>query len=109
MVVEDYRVATATSLAGAAEAGPKRGDPKRSQNRGAGCFIKNLISFVHHLNVLSCPYNAVRIGRMAVARDPWIENTVKIEDGRGHRFWNQESQQAMVDDGVRSVHVQGKG
>src|SRR5438128_9672810 len=66
MVVEYDRVATAISLADTAEAGPDRGDPNWSQDRCTRRLVKDLIAFVHDLNVLSCPDNAVGIGRMAV-------------------------------------------
>ena len=81
MIVKDDWVASAIGLADAAEASPERSDPNWSQDRCAGCLVKDLIAFVHHLNVLSCPDDAVRIGRMAIARDTGIRDTVKIKDG----------------------------
>src|SRR5437870_13353740 len=109
MAVEDARVDTAISLADTPEAAPDRGHPNWSQDRCTRRLVKDLIAFVHDLNVLSCPDNAVGIGRMAVACDTWIRDTIKIEDGGGHRFRNQETQQAVVDDRVRSIDMQGEG
>ena len=53
MVVEDDRVAPASGLADAAEAGPDRADGSWPKDRRTGCLVKDLIAFVHNLNVLS--------------------------------------------------------
>jgi hypothetical protein len=53
MVVEHDGVAIAISLADTAEAGPDRGDGSRPKDRRTGCLVKDLIAFVHNLNVLS--------------------------------------------------------
>src|SRR5437762_1352387 len=52
MVVEHDRIATAIALADAAEAGPDRADGSWSKDRCTGGLIKDLIAFVHNLNVL---------------------------------------------------------
>jgi hypothetical protein len=110
MVVKHDGVATAAGLAGASEATPDRGDRNRSQDRCTRCLVKDLIAFVHYLNVLSQPYGAVGIGRRAVAYDTWKRDTVKIEDGSGHDVRDQKLQhRTVVDDRVRKVHMQGKG
>jgi len=108
VIIEHDRVAKAAVLAGAAEAGPDGGDPQRSQDRGPGCLIKDLITFVHHLDVLSQSYGAVCIGRVAVASDTGEDDAVKIEDGGGHGIRDQKSQHAVFNDRVRSVLVQGE-
>ena len=106
VIIEDDRVAKAAVLAGAAEAGPDRGDSQGSQDRRPGCLIKDLVAFVHHLDVLSQSYGAVRIGRMAVASDTGKHDAVKIKDGGGHRVRDQEAQQAVFNHRVRSVFMQ---
>src|SRR5438046_2725011 len=100
-VVEHNRIAVAITLADTAEARPDRADGCWPEDRGPRGLIKDLITFVHDLNVLSCPDGAVGIGRRAIANDTWKWDTIKIEDGGGHRFRKQSSQQAVVDNRVR--------
>ena len=109
MVIEDDRVAMAITLADTAEACPDRGDSSWPQDRSTGRFVKDLIAFVHYLNVLGQPHGTVGIGRGAVAYHTWKRDTVKIEDGRGHDIRDQASQYAVVNDRVRHVYVEGKG
>src|SRR5207248_2746681 len=64
------------------------------------------VTLVHDLNVLTRPNGAVGIGWRATAYDTWKWDPVKIEDGGGHRFRDQNAQQAVVDNRVRSVDVE---
>src|SRR6266446_4976312 len=109
MVVENDGIALTTTLAEAAEAGPDRGDSKWPQDRRTGHLIKDLIAFVHTLNVLSRPDGAVGIGRRATAYDTWEWDTVKIEDGRGHNLRNQASQHTMIDNRIGGVDMIKQG
>ena len=109
MVVEDDGIARAITLADTAEAGPDRGDGRWPKNRCTRRLVKDLIAFVHHLNVLSQPHGTVGIGRRAVASDTGKRDTVKVEDGGGHYFRDQEAQQAVVDDWVRNVDMLEEG
>src|SRR6476620_10978054 len=101
MVVEDDGIATAVGLADTAETRPDRTDITWSKNRSTGCLVKNLITSVNNLNVLSCPHRAVCIGRCAVAADAWKWDAIKIEDGSGHHFGDQDSQYVTINHGVR--------
>ena len=52
VIVKDDGIAVAIALADATKAGPDRGDGRWPQNRCTRRLIKDLIAFVHHLNVL---------------------------------------------------------
>jgi len=108
MVVEDDGVAVAIALADAAEAGPDRGDGSWPQDRCTGCFVKDLITFVHHLDVLREPHGAVGVGRCAIASDTWKWDAVKIKGGRGYVRDQGLQQGVAFDDRIRNVHVQGE-
>ena len=109
MVVEHDRVAAATG-ADAAEAGPDRVDGNWPKDRCTGCLVKDLIAFVHNLNVLSESHGAVGIGRRAAADDTWKRDTVKVQNSGRHNVGNQDPQiVAVVNDRIRSVHMQGEG
>jgi hypothetical protein len=51
-VIESDRVATAIVLADTAKAGPDRADGSWPKDRRTRCLVKDLIAFVHNLNVL---------------------------------------------------------
>src|SRR5205085_7045815 len=86
MVVEDYRIAVATTQADAGEASPNRTDRSWRQDRGSRCLVKDLIAHVVIFNVLSHPNGPVGIGRCTTAL---IDHAVKIENGGGHDFRDQ--------------------
>ena len=89
MIVEDYWIAMATTLANTAKAGPNRTDPSRPKDRGSRCLVKDLIAHVVIFNVLSQPDGPVGIGRCTAAL---IKHAVKIENGGRHDFRDQKAE-----------------
>src|SRR5436190_2253014 len=108
MVVEDDGIAVAIVLADPSETGPNRGDGRWPKDRRAHRLIEDLITFVHHLNVLGQPYGAVGIRRRAIASDARKWNAVKIEAGRRYVRDQDLEQTAAVDNRVRRVNMQGQ-
>ena len=52
LIIEDDRITGAAGLAGATEAAPERTDAIRPEDRVASGFVEDLVTFVHHLDIL---------------------------------------------------------
>ena len=53
-----------------------------AENGSAGRLVKDLVAFVHHLDVLCLPHFAVGVRRSAVTNDTREWDAGKIEDRR---------------------------
>src|SRR5262249_32712262 len=84
LIIEQYGIAAARSLADAAEAAPDRGDPDRAENRGARRLVEDLVALVDDLDVLREAGFTVRVRRRAVAGDARERNPVEVQDRGGH-------------------------
>jgi hypothetical protein len=71
-------------LADAAKATPNGRDANGTEDRGASALVKDLIAFIHNLNILREANLAVCIRRRAEATDTRVADTVKVEQGAWH-------------------------
>ena len=83
LVIEHDRITLAGGLANAAKASSRRTTILAGPRIGsAGRLIKDLVAFVHDLDVLGRTHFAVGIRRSTVTNDTRVRDAGKIEDGR---------------------------
>src|SRR6185295_340827 len=84
LIVEHYRVAVARGFAGTTKAGPDCLNTNRAEHRGAGDFVKDLITLVDYLHILSRTDFATGVRRRAVAGTAREADAVKVENRTRH-------------------------
>src|SRR5215813_4273686 len=70
-------------------------------------LIKDLITFIYHLNELRCSHRPIDIGRGAITSNAGKANAVKVKDGARYK-WCQEGQRGgefILDHRVRAILV----